>query len=69
MMTMIVVMIVVAYSIFLVSVCEAVDYYKILGIKRDANENQIKKQYRKLAKKWHPGNLLLLVSLVFHSYL
>lgn len=30
------------------------DYYKILGISKDANENQIKKAYRKLAIKYHP---------------
>jgi DnaJ domain len=30
------------------------DYYKILGVKRNANEKQIKKAYRKLALKWHP---------------
>jgi len=30
------------------------DFYKILGIKRDATEREVKKAYRKLAKKWHP---------------
>ena len=30
------------------------DYYKILGIKKDATEGEIKKAYRKLALKWHP---------------
>ncbi len=30
------------------------DYYKILGIDKNADENTIKKAYRKLAKKYHP---------------
>ncbi|EPS42888.1 hypothetical protein H072_3227 [Dactylellina haptotyla CBS 200.50] len=30
------------------------DYYKILGIEKDATEHQIKKAYRQMAIKWHP---------------
>ncbi|EPZ35621.1 DnaJ-domain-containing protein [Rozella allomycis CSF55] len=30
------------------------DYYAILGIPKDADEDAIKKAYRKLALKWHP---------------
>lgn len=32
----------------------AKDYYKILGISREANNDEIKKAYRKLALKYHP---------------
>lgn len=31
-----------------------IDYYKILGLEKDASEDQIKKTYRKLARKYHP---------------
>lgn len=30
------------------------DYYKTLGIEKDASEEDIKKSYRKLAMQWHP---------------
>jgi curved DNA-binding protein len=31
-----------------------IDYYKILGIEKTASESDIKKAYRKLARKYHP---------------
>ncbi len=31
-----------------------IDYYKVLGIDKNATESEIKKAYRKLARKYHP---------------
>jgi DnaJ-domain-containing protein 1 len=30
------------------------DYYKILGIPKDSTQNEVKNQFRRLAKEWHP---------------
>src|ERR671910_608641 len=30
------------------------DYYEVLGIKRDAKPEEVKKAYRRMARKYHP---------------
>ena len=30
------------------------DFYSVLGVKKDATTDQVKKAYRKLARKYHP---------------
>jgi len=44
-------------SLVLLSILSAVtclDFYKVLGVKRNAKEPELKAAYRKLAKKYHP---------------
>lgn len=30
------------------------DYYKVLGVEKDADEDAIKRAYKSMALKWHP---------------
>ena len=36
------------------SLAEKRDYYEVIGVPKTASEDEIKKAYRKLAKKYHP---------------
>lgn len=40
-------------TIVTIALC-AKDYYEVLGIKRNANDREIKKAFRRLAVQYHP---------------
>lgn len=35
-----------------------INYFRILGVKANANEDEIKKAYKRLSNKYHPDKLL-----------
>ncbi len=41
-------------SLRLVNSMEYKDYYSVMGVKRDASQDEIKRAYRRLARKFHP---------------
>lgn len=30
-------------------------HYEVLGVRRDASDEELKRNYRRLALRWHPG--------------
>lgn len=42
------------FLLFLTTALGDQDYYQILGLKRGASEDQIKKAFKKMAIKFHP---------------
>ena len=41
-------------ALMLAEVALAKDYYKVLGLTRDASESEVKKAFRQLARQYHP---------------
>ena len=46
---------------------EFIDYYKILGVDKNASQDDIKKAYRKLARKHHPEWPILVAQTTLHE--
>lgn len=42
----------------LISFCRAIDYYEVLEVSPDADEQEIKKSFRNLSKRFHPDKNL-----------
>lgn len=43
------------------------DYYKILGVNKNASTDEIKKAYRKRALVHHPGQFVMYSCITYHS--
>lgn len=46
----------------------SIDPYEVLGLATDATADDVKRAYRKLALKHHPGALFLLLFVPYHMY-
>jgi DnaJ-class molecular chaperone len=53
-LTLVIVILVLAQICLEVKAAASKDYYKVLGVPKDAGERQIRKAYYKLAQQWHP---------------
>ena len=51
-------LLIVTFVTRLLKISKRKDYYKILGVAKDANQDAIKKGYRKAALRHHPGRVL-----------
>lgn len=45
--------------LLILSICATQTYYDLLGVRPNASDKQIKKKYKEMARKYHPGNLNL----------
>jgi curved DNA-binding protein CbpA len=42
-----------------------IDYYEVLGVSKDCSDHDIKKAYRKLAMKYHPGKFYVTLRFLY----
>jgi len=52
--SVIIIIVIIIIIIIIVSVVMGKDYYKVLGVPRDASEEQVRKAYRRQALRFHP---------------